>query len=67
MSLVPSTQQREDVILRALSPAAKLAAMKALIQQAYDLKAAWIRATEPHLSEDEVRTKARELVTRGQP
>lgn len=52
-------------ILRKLSPAAKLAAMQGLIRQAYELKAAWVRSTEPHLDDDEVRARTRELVVGG--
>ncbi len=62
-----SARDEEDAILRSLSPATKLATMKALIQQAYDLKAAWIRSTQPGLGEKEVLARARELVTGGKP
>ncbi len=58
-------RERDDAILRGLPASAKLAAMTALIQQAFDLKLAWVRATEPHLSEAEVRAKAIDLVTGG--
>lgn len=54
-------------ILRALTPAAKLAAMQSLIRQAYELKAAWIRSQSPHLTEAEVWTQASEIVAGGRP
>ncbi|MEX2047996.1 MAG: hypothetical protein WEB90_00295 [Gemmatimonadota bacterium] len=60
-----AVQDPEYEILRALTPAAKLAAMQSLIRQAYDLKAAWVRAQSPHLPEAEVWAKASELVAGG--
>jgi len=41
----------EVEILRALSPERKLAVMQGLIQQAFDLKAAWIGLKAPELPE----------------
>jgi hypothetical protein len=63
--MMSAVQDHESEILRALTPAAKLAAMQGLIRQAYELKAAWVRAQSPHLSETEVWTKASELVAGG--
>lgn len=48
--------------LRRMSPATKLGVMRALIRQAYELKAAGIRASRPDLPEEEVWAHARELV-----
>jgi hypothetical protein len=58
-------RERDYEMLRGLSAAAKLAAMHSLIRQAYELKAAWVRSTEPHLGDDEVRARTRELVVGG--
>jgi hypothetical protein len=46
-----------------MSPAKKLAVMTSLIREAYRLKAAWIRHTSPHLSEEEVEARLRELMS----
>lgn len=53
---------RREIDLRAMKPARKIAVMHALIQQAYDLKAAGLRMTRPELSETEVQILARRLV-----
>jgi hypothetical protein len=45
-----------------MTPSQKLAVMHALIRQAYELKAAAVRARYPEMSEQEVRAKARTLV-----
>jgi len=45
-----------------MEPTTKLAVMKSLIRQAYRLKAAGIRASQPRLSEAEVLARTRELV-----
>ena len=55
-------QAVEMEVLRLMSPAKKLAVMTSLIREAYRLKAAWIRHTDPHLSEEEVQARARELI-----
>jgi hypothetical protein len=52
----------EIEILRRMTPARKLAVMRALIRQAYELKAAAIRATHPSLCEREVWERTRMLV-----
>jgi hypothetical protein len=57
----------ETELLRALSPATKIAVMNGLIRQAYALKEAWVRASEPDLSDDAVRARVRELVAGGNP
>lgn len=59
--------ERDIEILRRLTPAAKLAAMHGLIRQALALKVAWVRSIEPHLDEEEIWDKARELVLGGRP
>ena len=48
--------------LRGMTAAKKLAVMTSLIRQAYELKAAAIRARDPHLPESEVRARTRALV-----
>lgn len=53
---------QEIELLRAMTPARKLAVMNSLIGQAWDLRAAGLRITQPELSEDEVRILARRLV-----
>jgi hypothetical protein len=54
--------QQETETLRRMTPGEKLAVMHGLIRQAWELKAAVIRAREPDLSEAEVRARAWELV-----
>jgi hypothetical protein len=56
------TAEREIELLRRMSPDRKLAVMRASIQQAYDLKTAWIRAQRPELSEEEILVRVREQV-----
>ncbi len=53
--------------LRNMSPAQKLAVMHALIRQAFELKAAAVRARWPDLSEAEVRERAWAMVAGDQP
>ena len=55
------TDQETDA-LRQMSPAQKLAVMHALIRQAFELKAAMVRARWPGLSDAEVRERTRTLV-----
>jgi hypothetical protein len=57
--------QQELEVLRRLSPARKLEVMTGLIRQAYRLKTAWLRMTEPELSEEEIAEKVREAVAGG--
>jgi len=54
--------EAETAALRRMTPAQKVAVMTALIRQAYELKAAGIRASRPDLSEEEVRARASALV-----
>lgn len=56
----PLEQDTETV--RSMTPEEKLAVMHALIRQAWELKAAVIRASEPGLSERQVRERAWMLV-----
>ncbi len=48
--------------VRRMSPAEKLAVVHALIRQAFELKAAAVRARHPDLPEPEVRARAWEMV-----
>lgn len=57
-----SLLDQETDLLRRMTPAEKLAVMQALIRQAYELKAAAVRARWPDLSEHEVWSKTRSLV-----
>lgn len=50
--------------LRRMTPAERLSVMRALIRQAYTLKAAGIRATQPELSEEQVWARVREIMGR---
>jgi len=52
----------ELALLRRMTPAQKLAVMRTLIRQAYELKAAGIRAGQPGLPEEEVWARTRALV-----
>jgi hypothetical protein len=56
------TPPEEIELLRALTPR-KLAIMQSLIQQAYDLKRAWVRARSPELTERELMVRVREQVS----
>ena len=57
----------ETDLLRRMTPAKKLEVMTGLIRQAYELKAAGIRARWPDLPEDEVRARTRTLVAGDRP
>ena len=59
--------QHEIDLLRALSPERKLAVMRSLIQQAYDLKRASIRARSPELTESDLQERVRDQVAGGSP
>ena len=60
-------REMETRWLRGMTPAKKLAVMTSLIRQAYELKAAAIRARSPDLSEDEVQKRTRALVAGDRP
>lgn len=62
-----ATAEREIELLRHMSPERKLAVMQSLIQQAYDLKEAWIRSQMPELSEEQVLVRVREQVAGAGP
>lgn len=62
-----TTPEREIALLRALGPEQKLAVMHSLIQQAYDLKQAWVRARSPELTESEILQRVREQVAGAGP
>lgn len=63
----PLQRERETEILRRMTPGQKLAVLRGLIRQAWDLKAAAVRDRRPDLSEPEVRARARELVGGDSP
>jgi hypothetical protein len=52
----------EVEILRRMTPAKKLAVMTTLIRQAYELKAAVVRAQWPDMPPEQVRSRAWALV-----
>jgi hypothetical protein len=52
----------ETEVLRRMSAAEKLAVMTSLIREAYRLKGAWLRMSEPELSEEELRNRVREAM-----
>ncbi len=55
-------QDQETDVLRRMTPAQKLTVMHALIREAYELKAAALRARWPDMPEREVLARARTLV-----
>lgn len=56
------TTERETERLRRMTPSEKLAVLERMIREAYELKAAGLRALHPDLSEEEVRRRARDRV-----
>jgi hypothetical protein len=60
-------RELETDLLRRMTPAKKLEVMTSLIRQAYELKAADVRARWPDLPEDEVWARTRTLVAGGRP
>ena len=52
----------ETEALRRMSAAQKLAVMTSLIREAYRLKGAWLRVSEPELSEEELRKRVLEAM-----
>jgi hypothetical protein len=58
----PDLSEVELAVLRGMTPARKLAVMRTLIRQAYQLKAAGIRASHPGRPEEEVWQRTRTLV-----
>lgn len=66
LSIMEALQQDTDS-LRRMSPEQKLTVMHTLIRQAWELKAAAVRAGLPALSEPEVRARAWELVGGDRP
>lgn len=57
-----SISEREVELLRRMTPGEKLEVMGHLIRQAYQLKAAGLRAVHPQWSEQEVEAETRRLV-----
>ena len=66
LSIMEALRQETDS-LRRMSPEQKLAVMHALIRQAWELKAAVIRARQPELPEPAVRDRAWEMVGGKRP
>lgn len=62
LDTMTETDQEIDT-LRHMSAAQKLAVMHALIRQAFELKAAAVRARWPELSDEEIRERTRALVS----
>lgn len=62
-----SMSEREVELLRRMTPAEKLEVMGHLIRQAYELKAAGLRAVHPEWSQQEVEAETRRLVGGGIP
>ena len=65
MTVRRSTREADEALVRGLSAERKLAVMGSLIQQAYDLKMAWIKESKPELSDEEVRELVRRQVAGG--
>jgi len=59
--------EQETDTLRRMTPEHKLAVMHALIRQAWELKAAAIRARDPELSEPEISARAWKMVGGERP
>jgi hypothetical protein len=55
----------EIEILRALGPERKLEVMQSLIQQAFNLKEAWIGSRAPELPAGDVLARVREQMAHG--
>ena len=66
LGVMAMTDQEADT-LRRMSPGQKLAVMHALIRQAFELKAATVRARAPDLPEAEVRERTWALVAGDHP
>ena len=66
LGVMTMTDQEVDT-LRHMSPAQKLAVMHTLIRQAFELKAATVRARSPDLPEAEVRERTWALVAGDPP
>ena len=52
----------ETEALRRMSAAEKLAVMTSLIREAFRLKGAWLRVSEPELSEEELQRRVLEAM-----
>ena len=65
MTVLRDARDEDEAIVRELSAERKLAVMDSLIRQAYELKAAWIRESQPELSDEEVGELVRRQVGRG--
>jgi len=60
--LMESMSDTELEILRGLSAERKLAVMQSLIQQAFDLKEAWIKSQAPELGREDILARVREQI-----
>jgi hypothetical protein len=59
--VTPSVLDRQDALIRAMTPEQKIRASQALYAAAWDLKAAWLRSLDPELTEKEVQDRVRRL------
>ena len=59
------TKQVDHDAVARLTPEDKLQVLSGMIQQAWDLKEAWLRLRNPDASAEEIRQRARSLV--GEP
>jgi hypothetical protein len=56
-----SVLERQQELLRAMTPEQKIRASEALYRAAWDLKAAWLRSPYPDLSETQIQDAVRRL------
>jgi len=56
-----SVLERQQELMRAMSPEQKIRASEALYRAAWDLKAAWLRSQHPDLSEADIQDAVRRL------
>lgn len=56
-----SVLERQQELLRAMTPEQKIRASEALYRAAWDLKAAWLRSQHPDLSETQIQDAVRRL------
>jgi hypothetical protein len=59
--MVDSVRSVQDRLIAAMSPERKLLISQALRNEAWALKAAWIRERNPELGEPEVQAKVRQI------
>jgi hypothetical protein len=56
-----SVLERQQELVRAMTPEQKIRASEALYRAAWDLKAAWLRGQHPDLSETQIQDAVRRL------